>query len=58
MSNDIDIKENHSLPEDNLNLRSEEVQERLGRPPRGSVRVGRSSSFGVVAGLFVGSSFL
>ena len=29
MSNDIDIIENHSLFEDNLNLRSEEVQEIL-----------------------------
>ena len=58
MSNDIDIKENHSLPEDNLNLRSEEVQEILGRPPRWIVRVGISIIFVVVAGLFVGSYFL
>ncbi len=58
MSNDIDIKGNHSLPEDNLNLRSEEVQEILGRPPRWIVRVGISIIFVVVAGLFVGSYFL
>ena len=58
MSNDIDIKENHSLPEDNLNLRSEEVQEILGHPPRWIVRVGISIIFVVVAGLFVGSYFL
>jgi HlyD family secretion protein len=58
MSNDIDIKGNHSLPEDNLNLRSEEVQEILGRPPRWIVRVGISIIFVVVAGLFTGSYFL
>lgn len=58
MSNDIDIIENHSLFEDNLNLRSEEVQEILGRPPRWIVRVGISIIFVVVAGLFVGSYFL
>lgn len=58
MSNDIDIKENHSLPEDNLNLRSEEVQEILGRPPRWIVRVGISIIFVVVVGLFTGSYFL
>ena len=43
---------------DNLNLRSEEVQEILGRPPRWIVRVGISIIFVVVAGLFVGSYFL
>ena len=58
MSNDIDIIEDHSLSEDNLNLRSEEVQEILGRPPRWIVRVGISIIFVVVAGLFVGSYFL
>ena len=54
----MDIKGNHSLPEDNLNLRSEEVQEILGRPPKWIVRVGISIIFVVVAGLFVGSYFL
>ena len=58
MSKDMDIKGNHSLPEDNLNLRSEEVQEILGRPPKWIVRVGISIIFVVVAGLFVGSYFL
>ena len=58
MSNDIDIIEDHSLSEDNLNLRSEEVQEILGKPPRWIVRVGISIIFVVVAGLFVGSYFL
>ena len=58
MSNDIDIIEDQNLSEDNLNLRSEEVQEILGRPPRWIVRVGVSIIFVVVAGLFVGSHFL
>ena len=58
MSNDIDIIEDQNLSEDNLNLRSEEVQEILGRPPRWIVRVGVSIIFVVVAGLFVGSYFL
>ena len=58
MSNDIDIIEDQNLSEDNLNLRSEEVQEILGRPPRWLVRVGISIIFVVVAGLFVGSYFL
>ena len=58
MGNDIDIIEDHSLSEDNLNLRSEEVQEILGKPPRWIVRVGISIIFVVVAGLFVGSYFL
>ena len=53
-----DIMENQSMIEDNLNLRSEEVQEILGRPPRWIVRVGISIIFVVVAGLFVGSYFL
>lgn len=50
--------ENQSMIEDNLDLRSEEVQEILGRPPRWIVRVGISIIFVVVAGLFVGSYFL
>lgn len=58
MSNDIDIIEDQNLSEDNLNLRSEEVQKILGRPPRWIVRVGISIIFVVVAGLFVGSYFL
>ena len=58
MSNDIDIIEDQNLSKDNLNLRSEEVQEILGRPPRWIVRVGISIIFVVVAGLFVGSYFL
>ena len=58
MSNDIDIIEDQNLSEDNLNLRSEEVQEILGRPPKWIVRVGISIIFVVVAGLFVGSYFL
>lgn len=58
MGNDIDIIEDHSLSEDNLNLRSEEVQEILGKPPRWIVRVGISIIFVVVAELFVGSYFL
>ena len=53
-----DIMENQSPTEDNLNLRSEEVQEILGKPPRWIVRVGISIIFVVVAGLFVGSYFL
>lgn len=43
---------------ENLDLRSEEVQEILGRPPRWIVRAGISIIFVVVAGLFVGSYFL
>ena len=50
-----DIIENQSPKEDNL--RSEEVQEILGRPPRWIVRVGISIIFVVVAGLFMGSYF-
>ena len=55
---EYNIMENQSMIEDNLNLRSEEVQEILGRPPRWIVRVGISIIFVVVAGLFVGSYFL
>ena len=43
---------------DNLHLRSEEVQEILGRPPRLIVRVGITVILLVVAGLFVGSYFI
>lgn len=43
---------------DNTNLRSEEIQEILGRPPRWIVRAGISVIFVVVAGLFIGSYFL
>ena len=55
--NDTIIFQNNNIPDD-LNLRSEEVQEILGRPPRWIVRVGISIIFVVVAGLFVGSYFL
>lgn len=55
---EYNIMENQSMIEDNLDLRSEEVQEILGRPPRWIVRVGISIIFVVVAGLFVGSYFL
>ena len=55
---EYNIMENQSMIEDNLNLRSEEVQEILGRLPRWIVRVGISIIFVVVAGLFVGSYFL
>lgn len=40
------------------NLRSEEVQEILGRPPRWIVRWGIVVICAVVAGLFVGSYFI
>lgn len=43
---------------ENLHLRSEEVQEILGRPPRLIVRVGITVILLVVAGLFVGSYFI
>lgn len=49
---------NQKSTTDNINLRSEEVQEILGRPPRWIVRAGISVIFIVVAGLFVGSYFL
>ena len=55
--NDTIIFQNNNIPDD-LNLRSEEVQEILGRPPKWIVRVGISIIFVVVAGLFVGSYFL
>ncbi len=55
--NDTIIFQNNNIPDD-LNLRSEEVQEILGRPPKWIVRVGISVIFVVVAGLFVGSYFL
>lgn len=57
MNKDYDTVETHSLSEENINLRSEEVQEILGRPPRWIVRVGISIIFVVVTGLFVGSYF-
>ncbi len=43
---------------DNVNLRSDEVQEILGRPPRGIVRWGITVVMGVVVGLVVGSYFV
>lgn len=52
------MKSDKNKHSDDLNLRSEEVQEILGRPPRWIVRVGISIIFVVVAGLFVGSYFL
>ena len=58
MNEDNMILKNQKSTKDNLNLRSEEVQEILGRPPRWIVRVGISIIFVVVAGLFVGSYFL
>ena len=48
-------KHQHQI--EDLHLRSEEVQEMLGRPPRWIVRVGISIIFVVVTGLFVGSYF-
>lgn len=42
---------------DNLNLRSEEVQEILGRPPRRIIRYGITLILIIVAGLFIGSYF-
>lgn len=44
--------------QNNLNLRSEEVQEILGRPPQSIVRVGITVILLVVIGLFVGSWFI
>ena len=52
------MKSDKNKHSDDLDLRSEEVQEILGRPPRWIVRVGISIIFVVVAGLFVGSYFL
>lgn len=43
--------------EDKIELRSEEVQEILGRPPRWIVRYGISLIFLIVAALFIGSYF-
>lgn len=40
------------------NLRSEEVQEILGRPPRWIVRWGIAVICAIVAGLFVGGYFI
>ncbi len=50
--------EKQQSAEANVNLRSEEVQEILCRPPRWIVRIGVSIIFVVVAGLIVGSCFL
>ena len=44
--------------ETDLDLRSEEVQEILGRPPRWIVRCGIAVICAIVAGLFVGSYFI
>ena len=41
----------------NIEIRSEEVQEILGRPPRWIIRWGVTVIFTVIAGLFVGSYF-
>jgi HlyD family secretion protein len=43
--------------ESNIELRSEEVQEILGRPPRWIIRWGVTVIFMVIAGLFAGSYF-
>ena len=58
MNSKINMTEKHQQQIEDLRLRSEEVQEILGRPPRRIVRVGISIIFVVVAGLFVGSYFL
>lgn len=58
MNSKINMTEKHQQQIEDLHLRSEEVQEILGRPPRWIVRVGISIIFVVVAGLFVGSYFL
>ena len=44
--------------DDNLNLRSEEVQEILGRPPRSIVRWGITVVLLLVVGLAIGSYFI
>ena len=44
--------------DDNLNLRSEEVQEILGRPPRSIVRWGLTVVLLLVVGLAIGSYFI
>jgi multidrug efflux pump subunit AcrA (membrane-fusion protein) len=46
----------YEIPE-NIELRSEEVQEILGRPPQWIIRWGITIIFIIVAGLFVGSYF-
>lgn len=58
MNSKINMTEKHQQQIEDLHLRSEEVQEILGRPPRWIVRVGISIIFVVVAGLFTGSYFL
>ena len=50
------MNEKTLLPE-NIELRSESVQEILGRPPRWIIRWGITIIFIIVAGLFVGSYF-
>ncbi|MDR1434247.1 MAG: hypothetical protein LBI93_03775, partial [Endomicrobium sp.] len=45
------------INENNIELRSEEVQEILGRPPRWIIRWGIAAIFIVIGGLFVGSYF-
>ena len=47
----------HHLTPDNIELRSESVQEILGRPPRWIIRWGITIIFIIVAGLIVGSYF-
>ena len=42
----------------NIELRSEEVQEILGRPPKWIIRIGISVIFVIVLGLFIGSYFI
>lgn len=46
-----------SLSPENIELRSEEVREILGRPPKWIIRWGITVIFIIVAGLFVGSYF-
>ena len=41
-----------------LELRSEEVQEILGRPPKWIIRIGISFIFIIVIGLFIGSYYI
>jgi HlyD family secretion protein len=47
----------HALTSDNIELRSESVQEILGRPPRWIIRWGITIIFVVVAGLVIGNYF-
>lgn len=42
----------------NIELRSEEVQEILGRPPKRIIRIGISVIFVIVIGLFIGSYYI